>query len=353
MPPAHNENEETTPPTDPPAPVASRVPTSTDVARRAGVSQATVSYVLNNRQDLQISDETRARVRAAADELGYTPHAMARSLRAGHSDIVLLPQFPYGTGPNITLFYEGLATRLSALGYTPITHLDLSVKGINAARIWASLRPSGVLVHAERVTHDGLALLHTAGTRAILLVDETPSRLAPTVLINNSGFGTCAAEYLVARGHRHLGVVVPRESNLLGYSLDRLQAVERVGRAHGVRVERIDLAFDTAEAIRLAEAWKNSAHPSGIFTYNDEYGMLLLQALRDAGITIPDRIALVGADNLPLGTILHPQLTSVDPGLTAGVDAVADALHGLIQGHQTDVPEITLVHPTMVIRESA
>jgi DNA-binding LacI/PurR family transcriptional regulator len=132
-----------------------------------------------------------------------------------------------------------------------------------------------------------------------------------------------------------------------------LEAVERIGFAHGAPVDRIDLAFDKAEAAQLAAAWKQGAYPTGIFTYNDEYGMLLLRALLDAGFAIPDEIALVGADNLPLGTLLQPQLTSVDPGLTAGIDSLAEAIHLLIQGQPADVPPIKLVHPTIVIRESA
>ena len=97
-------------------PTAQRPPTSSDVARRAGVSRATVSYVLNDLIDSRISAETRARVLAAADELGYTTHALARSLRAGHSTIILAPQNTLPTGPMVTAFYEGLATRFSALG---------------------------------------------------------------------------------------------------------------------------------------------------------------------------------------------------------------------------------------------
>ena len=67
------------------------VPTSSDVARVAGVSRATVSYVLNNTGAVRISDPTRRRVHQAARDLGYVPHAAARSLRAGHSRMVLMP----------------------------------------------------------------------------------------------------------------------------------------------------------------------------------------------------------------------------------------------------------------------
>src|SRR3954447_11730402 len=82
--------------------------TATDVAREAGVSQATVSYVLNDTPGQTIPEQTRQRVRAAMDRLAYTPHAAARALRRGHSDTVLfvLPDWPLGA--SLVAVIEGL-----------------------------------------------------------------------------------------------------------------------------------------------------------------------------------------------------------------------------------------------------
>src|SRR3712207_1246937 len=116
-----------------------RLPTSSDVAKRAGVSRATVSYVLNNVPDSRIGEETRARVHAAAKELGYTPHAMARSLRVGHSNLVLIPLASIPSGPLLEAYYDTLTTRLRELGYTVIFHADRCARGVEAARLWAAL----------------------------------------------------------------------------------------------------------------------------------------------------------------------------------------------------------------------
>jgi DNA-binding LacI/PurR family transcriptional regulator len=332
---------------------ARRPPTSADVARRAGVSRATVSYVLNDLPHSRVSEETRARVRAAAAELGYTPHAMARSLRAGHSDIVLLPQIALPTGPMVTGFYEGLAAQLGALGYTFIVHLDPSTRGVEAARVWASLRPAGLLVEAERVTRRSIELLRIAGTRAIMVLSEAPSRLAPTLVINEDDVGACAAAHLIARGHRHLVAVVPREVALLRLGIERLSGIKRVACPHGLTVERADLAYDEADAARLAAHWKEARPPMGVFTYNDEYGMLLMRALLDAGFAIPGDIALVGADNLPLCALLRPRLTSVHKGDAAAIGSVVETFHTLIQGQTIDLAAIPLFRPSIVVRESA
>src|SRR5690348_9778570 len=95
-----------------------RPPTGADVARRAGVSPATVSFVLNDVPDSRIPDETRARVLAAAQELGYVPNAGASALAAGRSQLVLLPLLNMPYSQTNSIYYDHLADRLGQLGYT-------------------------------------------------------------------------------------------------------------------------------------------------------------------------------------------------------------------------------------------
>src|SRR5690606_29882683 len=123
-------------PPAPPAPTRS-VPTSADVARLAGVSRATVSYVLNNARAVRISEPTRRRVREAARELGYVPHAAARSLRAGHSRMVLMPAPAFPVGPLYRRFIDELQAALSLLDYTVVQYGTIGVHDDEAARAWA------------------------------------------------------------------------------------------------------------------------------------------------------------------------------------------------------------------------
>ena len=116
--------------------------------------------------------------------------------------------------------------------------------------------------------------------------------------------------------------------------LQRLQGVEEVGRpACGLQIERVDLSYDFAEAQRLVERWRQGPRPTAVFTYNDDYGILLMRALQDAGFRIPDQIALIGCDDLPICNLLRPRLTSIRTGPARYSGKVlADFLDGLIRG---------------------
>jgi DNA-binding LacI/PurR family transcriptional regulator len=327
--------------------------TSSDVARRARVSRATVSYVLNGKVDSRISAGTRARVQAAAADLGYTPHAMARTLRTGRSNLILLPQPPYPPGALLDAFMELVQARLRELGYLVVLHGDRAGLDVDAARLWASMRPVGAIIWSENVSAEVVEIMRRAGTRAFLGVGMQASPLVPSLLTQvGAGVGGCAAEHLAERGYTDLGVVVPREAGLVQLGLARLAGVERVARQRGLRVRRYDLDYDEHAAMEFARQCL-AAPPRAVFTYNDEYAMLLLRALQDAGIRIPDQVALVGADDLPLCRLLRPRLTSVALDVQASAQAIANRLHASVLAESPiDPAPITIDEPRIVVRES-
>jgi DNA-binding LacI/PurR family transcriptional regulator len=172
-------------------------------------------------------------------------------------------------------------------------------------------------------------------------------------VIDHTAVGVCAAEYLLGHGHRQLAVAVPREAGSRDIGEAQLQGVERVAVARGVRVQRVDLAFDEQEAARLAVRWAQQPHPSAVFAHDDEYGVLLMQALLDAGIAVPGQIAMVGADDLALCSLVRPRLTSIHLDVAASAETVAHLLHSMILGNETEVEAVELLRPRMVPRESA
>ncbi|MFD3924814.1 LacI family DNA-binding transcriptional regulator [Streptomyces sp. NPDC058614] len=303
-----------------PPPSAQRpVPTSADVARLAGVSRATVSYVLNNTSAVRISEPTRRRVHEAAKELGYVPHAAARSLRAGHSRMVLMPAPSVPVGPLYSQFFNELQWALGRLDYTVVQYGSVGLQGDEAARAWAELRPVAVLVPGSGLGPEGVGVLKRSGARAVVTMGPERVEGAHALLMDHERVGHCAGAHLVARGRRRIGVVVPQEAGLEIFSKPRLEGVRRALRGTDASVTELPLAYEEVAAARLAASWR-SLDLDAVFAYNDEYAMLLTRALQDEGIGIPDETAVIGADDLMLGRLLRPRLSTVHIELPSGRD---------------------------------
>lgn len=305
-----------------PAPTSSAprsVPTSADVARLAGVSRATVSYVLNNTSAVRISEPTRRRVHEAAKELGYVPHAAARSLRAGHSRMVLMPAPAIPVGPLYSQFISELQWALGRLDYTVVQYGTVGLYGDEAARAWAELRPVAVLVPGPGLGAQGVALLKRSGARAVVTLGPESVEGAHALLMDHEGVGHCAGTHLYDRGRRRIGVVVPEEAGLEAFSLPRLAGVRRALQDTDATLTELPLPYEEGAAVRLAARWRH-LDLDAVFTYNDEYAMLLMRALQDEGVRIPQDTAMIGADDLLLGRLLRPRLSTVHIELPSGRD---------------------------------
>ncbi|MFK4144785.1 LacI family DNA-binding transcriptional regulator [Streptomyces sp. NPDC004065] len=293
------------------------VPTSADVARLAGVSRATVSYVLNDSRTVRISEATRRRVREAAEELGYVPHAAARSLRAGHSRLVLMPAPSVPVGPLYSRFIDELQRALGRLDYTVVQHATVGARGDEAARAWAELRPVAVLVPGSGPGPEGVAVLKRAGARAVVTLGPEAVEGAHALIMDHESVGHRAGAHLHARGRRRVGVVMPQERGLDVFSRPRLEGVRRALRGTGATVTELPLGYDEQSAARLAARWRGLGLDA-VFAYNDEYAMLLMRALMDEGVRIPGETAVIGADDLMLGRLLRPRLSTVRLELPSG-----------------------------------
>jgi DNA-binding LacI/PurR family transcriptional regulator len=303
----------------PSSPAQRPVPTSADVARVAGVSRATVSYVLNNTSAVRISEPTRRRVHQAAKELGYVPHAAARSLRAGHSRVVLMPTPTVPVGPLYSQFFNELQWALGRLDYTVVQYGSVGLHGDEAARAWAELRPVAVLVPGSGLGPQGVAVLKRSGARAVVTLGPERVEGAHALLMDHDKVGHSAGAHLVARGRRRIGVVVPEEPGLEVFSKPRLDGVRRALHGTDASVTELPLAYEEASAARLAARWR-SLGLDAAFAYNDEYAMLLMRALQEAGVDVPDATAVIGADDLMLGRLLRPRLSTVHIELPSGRD---------------------------------
>ncbi|MGW7102113.1 LacI family DNA-binding transcriptional regulator [Streptomyces sp. NPDC054883] len=318
---------------------AAPVPTSADVARLAGVSRATVSYVLNNAEAVRISEPTRRKVREAAEELGYVPHAAARSLRAGHTRIVLLPTSNVPVGPLYSAFLNELQWALRRLDYTVVQYGSLGLSGDEAARAWAELRPVAVISLGEiALSARNVATLKRAGARAVITLGPGRVPGAHALVMDQAEVGARAAAHLVERGRRRIGVIVPQEEGLELFSGPRLAGARSVTSAE---VQPLPLAYTEESAAALAARWR-SLGLDAAFAYNDEYAMLLMRAFQDAGLRVPEDVAVMGADDLLVGRLLRPRLSTVQIELPTG-----DHLAALVDRAVREPSEITERHDLM------
>src|SRR5919202_4352927 len=140
---------------------AGRRVTSADVAREAGVSRATVSYVLNAVPHQKIPETTRQRILDAAARLGYAPSPAARALRSGRSDVVLclLPDWPIG--PTVGAMLQHLSAALADAGLTLLAHPRVG-DGTRVSRVWQAITPAAVMAF-EDFDDDDVEAMRAAG----------------------------------------------------------------------------------------------------------------------------------------------------------------------------------------------
>ncbi|MET9610654.1 LacI family DNA-binding transcriptional regulator [Streptomyces sp. NPDC006512] len=324
--------------------------TSADVARLAGVSRATVSFVLNDTQGHRVSAATRARVLDAARRLGYVPHAAARSLRAGRSNLVLMPSSVSAIGRLVSDWVDDLHGELHRHGYTSVLHAGRFADPVDAARAWAELRPAAVVaLDGDRFTPQAADLLRRAGVRGLLAFAARPVEGVHTVGFDHADIGATAAGHLIAGGRTRIGVVMPQERGLATLARPRLAGAESVAARNMATVTPLELSYTRESATALARRWPDLGLDA-VFAYNDEYAALLLHAFRAEGIAVPEQVAVVGSDDLVLSAFQQPALTTVRLELPSPA-RIADSLHELITtGAAQPLPSVESV---LVHRESS
>src|SRR4051812_10764393 len=196
--------------------------TSADVAREAGVSRTTVSYVLNATPHQKIPEATRQRVLDAVARLEYAPSATARALQSGRSDVVLclLPDWPIG--PAMGTLLETLSTSLAAEGLTLYAHPRAA--GRPVSDVWRSLGPAAVVLWDE-LEQSELDAMRAAGIAVTVALLSPVSRGHGQLVIPQQRTGRVQAEHLAATGHRLIGYAYPDDPRVKAFAEPRLEGV--------------------------------------------------------------------------------------------------------------------------------
>lgn len=335
-----------------------------DVAKRAGVSTATVSKVLSNTP--YVSEATRAKVLQAVAELGYVPSLAARGLTKARTYLLALV-IPYTSDylysdPHLLELIRGIEQETKAREYQLLlSTADRKIAGARAVE--SAAEPYHRAVRSQYA--DGVIVVASSAFGG-----ETPPPLAqqlPTVGIGYHALGgrhtvhsddrsgaAAATRHLLALGHRRIGVI---------NAVPQITALVRRLEGHRLALAEAGVPWDPAlmvwgdfsddsgyRAVETLLALPD--RPSALFAFNDRMAMGAIKRLRDAGLRVPEDVAVVGFDDIPAAALFDPPLTTVrQPAQEMGATA-ARLLFDLIEGRPVDVEEVVL--PTeLVVRRSS
>jgi LacI family transcriptional regulator len=312
--------------------------TSHDVARRAGVSRATVSIALNRSSAVAISEETRARVIAAAAELGYSPNSAGRMLVRGTTDTLglvisnaellpfdgFVPQVLYGIGR--VAREKGLRVLLESVpkGPGPERYLEL----VEGHRI------DGLIVLNPETGDEALRALIARNYPVVILGSvRHPEEHAVNFSTREAVRGVIA--HLAGLGRRRIAHISFSPPGLVATDA-RLAAYRRAVDEQGLAVDDRLLAYGAFSAESghqaMLELLDRGAPLDALFCGNDTIALGALAALHERGRRVPDDVAVVGFDDLPISAYAWPPLTTVrNPGVRQG-ELAATMLLDLLAG---------------------
>lgn len=323
-------------------PAARRV-TSADVARAAGVSRATVSYVLNDTPRQTISAETRTRVLEAAAGLGYAPSAAARTLRTGRSDVVLclLPDWPIGN--EVGAMLGNLSTELARQGLTFVVHPG-NREDRPITEIWKAITPAAVIAFAD-FSADEIAAMRASGVVLVAaLLGQDRQLSVPQELL-----GHRQAAHLAAAGHTRLGYAWPDDDRVRIFAEPRLAGVRAACAATELPEPLVEtVPLDPTAAAAAVRRWQD-AGVTAVCAYNDEVALAVLAGVRRAGGARP---AVIGVDDIPAARLAEPALTTVLTDQSAVAAHLAATVVAALTGRPAPaLPAGDVVR--VIVRESA
>ncbi|MGP3949035.1 LacI family DNA-binding transcriptional regulator [Streptomyces sp. 7N604] len=295
----------------PPASPAGARATSRDVARAAGVSQATVSLVLGEKWRGRVSERTAGAVRAAADRLGYRPNLAARNLRLGRTRTALLV-VPALTNEFFARVYTGAAQVAAENGFGVV--LYPSPEGVGPARDpFGSARAALDGVIASSMAADALAAMRGGGLPLVMLdSDPADAAAAATVNLDIAGGMRRVAEHLLALGHRrlvHLASAV--DSWTFRVRAAALAEALRAAPDAAVRREPAELSVDAGRQAAERALSRPGPRPTALLCDDDILAAGACKAVRRLGLRVPEDVSVTGFDDLALATALEPELTTV------------------------------------------
>lgn len=316
-----------------------------DVARRAELSVATVSRVLNGFEN--VSDEARSRVAEAVSDLGYVPHAGARSLSLAKTNAVgvVLPDLH---GEFFSEIVRGMDREASRRGYLLLlSNLHSGSEHAMTALRAMRGRVDGLVIMAPHLSSDEVATALPADLPAVFINTRNADRSRASMHLDNQAGAHAVADHLVAIGRRGLVHIAGPEGNI--DADERAAAFRRRCSELGADCTVVRGDFEEGSGRdAVAQLLSGGFRFDGLFAANDNMAIGALQALRAAGLAVPRDVAVVGFDDIPVAR--HLELTTVQVRIAELGERALVRLLDALEGRPVSGDE--LHPPLLVIRKT-
>jgi LacI family transcriptional regulator len=329
--------------------------TRTEVAKRARVSVATVSYVVNN-GPRPVAEATRKKVVRVIQALGYRPSGVARSLRLQRTRTIGLI-VPDTANPFFAALAKGVDETVFAHGYSLLLCHSKYVAAREQAYVELLLarEVDGVLYVQGAPDASGLHRLCRCGIPTVAVDREVPDAAIDRVVVDNFGGSVQATQHLIGLGHRRIGCIardVP-----LSNAAERIRGYTEALSSAGLPINPAYLVpggpgYEEGRRA-MSELLKLDIRPTAVLAWPDVVAIGAIRAANDAGLRVPEDVSVVGFDDIPMAAFIRPRLTTVAVGIEEMGQRAAEVLLDKVRGGTESGPPRRLVLPvTLVIRES-
>lgn len=326
-----------------------------DIAEDLGISVVTVSKALRNQRD--IGAATRRRVLKRAKQLGYQPNWVARSLvtRKTYMIGLVVPDLMHSFFAEIA---RGVARTVRPAGYSIVICESEEKADIEEREIehLMARQVDGLIVASAQESGRADIFRRIADMRMpYVLADRLPAGVdANFVGVNDETVGSLATEHLIAQGCRRIAHIRGQGISTAAGRLSGYRAALARHRLDAPPSYVVDGGFEDDTGYQaMRKLLRSDPLPDGVFCYNDPVAMGAIRAILEAGLRIPDDIAVVGAGNVHYSDLLMVPLTTVDQGSTAIGEHAAKLLLDLIQSKRPRKSKKVIVTPKLIVRQSS
>jgi LacI family transcriptional regulator len=325
-----------------------------DVARLSGVSPMTVSRVINASE--RVRPDTRRRVEEAISALGYVPSRLARGLSRQRTGTLALI-VPDVANPFFTLIVRGAEDVARRAGYRVLlcdTRADLTLEHEVIEEMLAHRVEGIVIAPVNDRSKADLRRLVEFGVPFVLIDRTVPGVKSDVVLGDSVSGARRLVEHLISLDHRRIGFIV--ESDQVSTARDRLRGYESALATAGISADPSLVTQATADPRGGFEGMRSllelESPPTAVFTVNNLVALGAIEAVRAAGLEVPDDIALVCFDDIEYASRLYPFLTVMEQPAEAFGAMGTQLLLDRIAGRGTERPRVVVLPAEFVVRKS-